>query len=181
MPSISDKTIGTDGLHTTSTSIAFWFDAGSDFNSRTANLGQQSGTFDIANVKVEYGDVATEYCEYYGEWGGEHQACQRYAEIITGTSSALIGSGNGTSATTASVIWSFKTEKRTAPVCAYNGAFNLLGAGGGAVPVTALTFSGASKGSTWINLTVASNMSGGQGTMLYAGTSTAYVLATCEL
>ena len=151
MPSISTKIIGTDGLHTSYTSIRFWFDASSDFNSKTANLGQQSGTFDIANVKVEYGDVATEYCEHYGEWGGEQQACQRYAEIITGTLSASIGSGNGTSATTASVIWSCKTEKRTAPIGAYNGEFNLLGAGGGGVPITALTFSGASKSYTCIS------------------------------
>lgn len=55
VPSISGKTIGTDSH----LQISFWFDAGSNFDFRAASLGQQSGTFDIANVKAEKGSHAT--------------------------------------------------------------------------------------------------------------------------
>ena len=48
IPSISGKTVGTnDALQ-----INFWFDAGSDFDSRTNSLGNQSGTFDIHGVRL---------------------------------------------------------------------------------------------------------------------------------
>jgi hypothetical protein len=87
LPSIAGKTLGTDGVQTTSTSINFWFDAGSNYATRTANLGQQSGTFDIAQVKIEDGAVATNgWHPYDGEFGGEIQACQRYLNIFTGLS-----------------------------------------------------------------------------------------------
>jgi len=60
LPSITGKVLGTDGIHTTFTIFRFWFDAGSNYNSRTDNLGQQSGTFDIAQVKLEDGSQATD-------------------------------------------------------------------------------------------------------------------------
>ena len=77
IPSISGKTIGSDGkdcliLH-------FWFDAGSDFNSRTNSLGQQSGTFDIAQVQLEEGPVATPFERR--PIGTELRLCQRYYYI----------------------------------------------------------------------------------------------------
>jgi hypothetical protein len=59
MPSISGKTLGTNNDH--QLTLAIWFDAGSTFNSRTSTLGQQSGTFDIAQVQVEPGPVATPF------------------------------------------------------------------------------------------------------------------------
>jgi hypothetical protein len=79
LPSIVGKTLGTDGVQTTSTFLLFWFDAGSNFATRSANLGQQSGTFDIAQVKIEDGLVATNgWHPYDGEFGGEIDACGRY-------------------------------------------------------------------------------------------------------
>jgi hypothetical protein len=59
IPSISGKTLGTDGKD--NLALFFWFDAGSTYNSRTDTLGQQSGTFDIAQVQVEEGSVATPF------------------------------------------------------------------------------------------------------------------------
>lgn len=58
-PSISGKTIG-EGDHI---EIYVWYDAGSDFDSRTDSLGHQSGTFDIAAVQLEEGEVATKFEE----------------------------------------------------------------------------------------------------------------------
>jgi hypothetical protein len=59
VPSISDKTLGSDGND--SFRLNIWLDAGSNYNSRTDSLGQQSGTFDIAQVQVEPGAVATTF------------------------------------------------------------------------------------------------------------------------
>jgi hypothetical protein len=82
IPSIVGKTLGTDGVQTTSTKLFFWFDAGINFATRTANLGQQSGTFDIAQVKLEDGYIATDgWHPYDGEFGSEVQACKRYYEV----------------------------------------------------------------------------------------------------
>lgn len=59
IPSISGKTLGTNGNDFLA--INFWFSAGSDFNDRTLSIGNQSGTFEIAQVQVEEGDRATEF------------------------------------------------------------------------------------------------------------------------
>jgi hypothetical protein len=59
VPSIAGKTIGTSGadaLH-----IYFYFDAGTNYAARSANLGQQSGSFDLAQVKLEFGGQATPF------------------------------------------------------------------------------------------------------------------------
>ena len=72
--SISGKTLGSNGNDFLE--VLFWFDAGSDFNARTNTLGQQSGTFDIAQVQIETGSIATSFEETPI---GEVQAlCQRY-------------------------------------------------------------------------------------------------------
>lgn len=41
--------------------LLFWLDAGDDWNTRTGGILPFSGTFDIANVKLEDADRATEY------------------------------------------------------------------------------------------------------------------------
>ena len=74
MPSISGKTIGTDNNDVLS--VVIWFDAGSDFNSRTNSLGQQSGTFEIAQVQLERGPVATPFEQRPQQV--ELALCQRY-------------------------------------------------------------------------------------------------------
>jgi hypothetical protein len=53
------KTINSSNA--TFTQIGFWMDAGSSNNSRTGSLGNQSGTFSIAQVQLEYGNVATDF------------------------------------------------------------------------------------------------------------------------
>ncbi len=60
MPSIAGKTIGTTA-NTDFVGITLWFDAGANFNSRTNSLGQQSGTFDIAQVQWEPGGSQTPF------------------------------------------------------------------------------------------------------------------------
>ena len=73
LPSITGKTLGTANDHI---SIVIWLDAGSDYNSRTNSLGQQSGTFEFSNVQLEKGSVATDFeHRSYGEILAD---CQRY-------------------------------------------------------------------------------------------------------
>jgi hypothetical protein len=74
IPSVTGKTVGTNG--NSYLRPFFWFDAGSTYNSRAANLGQQSGTFDIAQVQIEEGSVATPFEQR--NITTEIQLCQRY-------------------------------------------------------------------------------------------------------
>jgi hypothetical protein len=112
VPSIVGKTLGTDGVHTSSFVVNIWFDAGSNYNARAANLGQQSGTFDIAQVKLEDGSVATDgWHPYDGEFGGEVQACQRYYEVFnTSFIASYAVNGNNLGG-----YLSFLTPKRVSP------------------------------------------------------------------
>jgi hypothetical protein len=80
LPFINGKTLGTNGIQTTTTRLNIWYDAGSNFNAVTDSLGNQSGTFDIAQVKLEEGDVATPFVLAGGTIEGELAACQRYYE-----------------------------------------------------------------------------------------------------
>jgi hypothetical protein len=79
VPSISGKTLGSDG--NSALSLRIWFDAGSSFNALTDTLGQQSGTFDIAQVQIEAGPVATPFERR--PIGTELALCQRYFQIGT--------------------------------------------------------------------------------------------------
>lgn len=78
IPSISGKTLGTN--NDDCLEVLFFFDAGSSFNSRTNSLGQQSGTFDMANVQLEAGASATPFEQR--PIGTELSLCQRYYEVI---------------------------------------------------------------------------------------------------
>lgn len=78
VPSIVGKTLGANGVHTSYLQIQFWFDAGS--GTIAAPLGQQSGTFDIAQVQLEDGSVATPFEQR--PFGLELSLCQRYYEIV---------------------------------------------------------------------------------------------------
>lgn len=80
IPSVVGKTLGTDGVHTSYTAIVFWLDAGSSNNARASSLGQQSGIFDIAQVQLEEGSIATPFENR--PYGLELSLCQRYARPI---------------------------------------------------------------------------------------------------
>lgn len=77
IPSIAGKTLGTSG--TDYLQLKLWFDAGSGYDARTASLGNQSGTFDIAQLQLEVGTEATEF-ERRPIWI-ELALCQRYYAV----------------------------------------------------------------------------------------------------
>jgi len=177
VPSIVGKTLGTDGVHTSFTLVRFWFDAGSNFNSRTDNLGQQSGTFDIAQVQLEEGSVATDgWHPYDGEFGGEVQACQRYLPVFTRKST---WAGQAYGGNLAGFNISFLSPTRVAPTgVVSNNSFNVSKGDGGTTPVVSFSFTAASTSSANINaslgvsfLTVgqASTLSSVDGTLQFIG------------
>lgn len=104
-PSISGKTIGTSpGLIF---GVYIWLDAGSTFNTRTDTLGQQSGTFDFANVQIERGSVATEF-----EKLAEDQyldQCLPFACSLRGKSTAtapiIVSDGQAVSTTACDLVY----------------------------------------------------------------------------
>jgi len=87
IPSVLGKTLGSDGNDRIA--LRIWFDAGSNFNSSTNTLGQQSGTFDISQVQLEPGPVATPFERR--PIGTELALCQRYfcksynPDVVAGT------------------------------------------------------------------------------------------------
>ena len=107
LPSISGKTRGTNNDH--SLQLVFWFDAGSNYNARTNSLGQQSGTFDIANVQLEAGPVATPFEQR--PIGLELSLCQRYYETSR-TAATVLTSIHGTAyGSNIMTVW-YKVQKR---------------------------------------------------------------------
>lgn len=81
MPSIAGKTLGTDlndymAAH-------FWFDAGSNLNSRTGALGHQSGTFDVDHFSWALGDATAEDDPFPRETSAQVLAdCLRYYQSL---------------------------------------------------------------------------------------------------
>ena len=81
LPTAVGKTLGTDGAHTSYNRITFWFDAGSTIAPiYIPGMIQQSGTFDIAQVQLEEGSVATPFEQR--PYGLELSLCQRYYQLF---------------------------------------------------------------------------------------------------
>ena len=128
IPSITGKTIGTDP-NTSSLAVVFWLDAGSTFNARTNSLGQQSGTFDIAQVQLEAGSVATNF--EYQSFGDTLQRCLRYYEKSFPYTTAPVQNAGAVGATTwnlalagavagiAPMSLPFKVTKRAIPTMTF--------------------------------------------------------------
>lgn len=122
IPSISGKTIGSDGYD--DLELTIWFEAGSTYNSRTSSLGQQSGTFDIAQVQVEEGPVATSFEQRHA--GQEMLLCQRYFQRL-GYSGVAFPIFAGYGAAGATYQWSYYigTPMRIAPTATKEGTWNV--------------------------------------------------------
>ena len=116
IPSISGKTIGTNSNDYLA--LNFWFEAGSSLNSRTNSLGQQSGTFDIAQVQVEEGSSATPF--EHRPIGMELSLCQRYFEKMLIVGRGIYGQyssngGTGDGAAFHCFFIPYKVTKRATP------------------------------------------------------------------
>lgn len=80
VPSISGKTFGTTN-YTSYLSFFFWIDCGSSLASQCNSIGQQSGTFDLANVSLVKGyNGPDSFVRAGGDLAGELSKVQRYYE-----------------------------------------------------------------------------------------------------
>jgi hypothetical protein len=128
MPSITGKTIGTD-VNSSCFGFQFWFSAGSTYAPRTDTLGEQSGTFHIANVQLCLGTYA-ELPEHRRQYADEFALCQRYYETscnwrdgyffgTNGLTVEQVGFCYGKPINVNSVLltpsWNFHTHKRKKP------------------------------------------------------------------
>lgn len=87
LPSISGKTLGTNSDDFLQ--ISLWMESGSTNNSNTNNLGQQSGTFDIAQAQLELGSNTTSF--EFVNVTEEFDRCRRYYQQYYGSSFRLMG------------------------------------------------------------------------------------------
>ena len=106
MPSIAGKTITGNGY----LQFVIWYDAGTTFNSYTNSLGHQSGTFDIAQVQLEAGSIATPFEQR--PYTVELALCQRHCYRRDFSGTQTVGFGISASATAAWI-------DITLPVCMY--------------------------------------------------------------
>jgi hypothetical protein len=116
IPSISGKTIGSDGNDFIRS--LFWFEAGSDFNSRLNSLGQpNNGTtyeVDIAQVQLEEGTVATPF--EHRPYGVELSLAQRYYQkIIASKLYTLYGHGGSIAQNLMEVTINLPVSMRSIP------------------------------------------------------------------
>lgn len=76
MPAFTEPTFNPDDYWY----MIFWGTAGSDFDSRSDSLGNQSGEIDFSNVQLEFGDTATRF--EYRSYETELALCQRYYYVV---------------------------------------------------------------------------------------------------
>lgn len=121
LPSISGKTLGSN--NDDYLGIRFWFDAGSNFNAFTNSLGQQSGTFDIAQVQFEPDSSATPFELLPIEIN--RARCARYAR----TMGVIVGQCFTT--TVASAWHNIGLPMRAVPTLSTSAGWAVATAGGG--------------------------------------------------
>ncbi len=185
IPSISGKTIGTNG--DSSLRFFIWYDAGSDWNSFTDSLGQQSGTFEISRVQIELGPVATPFERR--PIGTELALCQRYLPAFRATATnTVVGNGYSYTTTGSFIYVALPVTPRVRPTgitVDTVGNFELRnGSNVGGTP-TAITFTfGGTLSTQLINVTTTAGsptIAAGNGAFLFATGAASILFTGCEL
>ena len=173
IPSISGKTLGSS--NNDHLSCNFWLNAGSNFNSRTNSLGQQSGTFDIAQVQLEEGSVATPF--EMKPIGMEIALCQRYYQRIY---DPPLRGAVPASDIAARVGTMLPVKMRAAPTLAVLGTLSFYD---GAVTTTSSTLSAAysTVDSIEFNISGLSGLTVGNPVVVYINTLSGSITASAEL
>jgi hypothetical protein len=165
IPSITGKTLGTN--NNDNLRIAFWFDAGSNFSSRTANLGQQSGTFDIAQVQLEEGEVATEFERR--TWSEELTLCQRYFVRWSSFSTGIVATGHSYSTVNSAFTLVCPVPMRAFGILS-TGNLHVNSANGPFIACSGASLSQPSTCNTiQVDTTVATGLTAGSATLLFVG------------
>jgi hypothetical protein len=117
VPSVSGKTIGADNY----LGVFIWFDAGSTYATRTASLGQQSGTFELSRAKLESGATATNFvprllAETKALCARFYQKSYNYADAPgTSTSTGIVYEPGTRNSASIAIGTKFECEMRTDP------------------------------------------------------------------
>lgn len=175
IPSVIGKTIGDKSY----LQLAFWFDAGSDHNDRTNSLGNQSGTFDIAEVQSEIGAIATPFG--YRPEKIEKMLCNRYCQKIDGVAGGVIGAGYRRNTSTLWFLVPFLTEMLYEPAVTFSSQTGfVVYSGTGYTATTAISAAVISKQTMRI---LCSNSGGSvnDGALLGLNAATDYILLESEL
>jgi len=98
-----------------------WLEAGSDYDSRTGGIGTQSGQTDIANIKMEIGNLATPF--QASSYEDELSKVQRYFEKSTDDIYMSMGGYGDASTVKASAYVPFAAQKASAPTVTINTNF----------------------------------------------------------
>lgn len=115
MPSTSGMTFGTNGNDFTQ--LDFWYTAGSNFATRSGNVGVQSGTINIWGVQLEIqqpGQTGPSALDYGGTPADQLRQCQRFYQ--TGIVALF---ANGTAGQWLASTVPFSVFMRAAPTVAY--------------------------------------------------------------
>ena len=181
LPGVNGKTIFSGNF----TDFIFWFDACSDCNARTDSLGNQSGTFDIANVCLVEGSVPVE-CpnEPYAE---VLRKCQRYYvrfgyNALTGAiySPVICPSGYVYATTASANITNFPVSMRIKPsAIEYGGTIRIVDSANAYFAVTP-TINNQTSEMIGVLTASSTGMTAGRFCQLYAD-GNAYVAFTAEL
>jgi len=168
LPSISGKTIGTDS----NLLLAIAADI---------TTGTISDYFDLAQVQLEEGNVATDFERR--TIGEELVLCQRYFEILgkeTGSSTPTIGQAISSTQALGDLQYSYK---RIIPTIAATTAsnFGLTNATNGGITVTSISFAQITQRFARISFSVASGLSAGNATQMYHGNASAEITIDAEL
>ena len=149
IPSISGKTLGSN--NDDHLELRIYFDAGSAFDPQTNSLGNQSGTFDIAQVQLEKGSQATAFEKR--SYGEELALCQRYC-VAWGEDEALgFGVVAASNSFTDRVIVPLQNNLRTTPTSSLSGTLTIHD-GSTTQTSSVINYLGYFRGRLMMNLTM---------------------------
>lgn len=179
IPSISGKTLGTDGVNTSSTWLQFFFEAGSSFG--FTGMTQQSGTVDMAQIQLEEGNIATPFENR--PYGLELSLCQRYYWRSKAPASGWVTLGNGFqyNGLVSYTFIKFPTPMRVPPTFSYGTVltdFSLNYSPGGVTPLSIVTNNVTQEAAT---LSVGATLVAGYSTQLITTNANAYLAFSAEL
>lgn len=195
---IAGDTTGTWATDNTAGITVYWdLGSGSTYNG-TAGAWSASGilrtsgstnwistngaTFYLTGVQLEAGTVASPFERR--DYGRELMMCQRYAIQLISTTNEWIATGFANSGTNAFATIQLPVVMRsTSQTLTVSSAshFNALNGAANTVTATALTLDRASTRSPNIGITVASGLTLGQGSALYASNASASLVISAEL
>jgi hypothetical protein len=182
--SLTGKTIGTGS----NLAVALWVSAGSNFNSRLDSLGLQSNTFDIWGVQVETGSVATPFQTATGTLQGELAACQRYYyRLYPNLTNKGLGVGFNYSTTASFCMIPYPVTMRIRPTALEQSGtashYSVLNSSATQLTCTAVPTYDAwtTNAAGWVNSTVSTGLTAGNGTFFNALTADAYLGWSAEL